>query len=109
MSRKSRPVKKITVDPAFAPPIGADDYFKLSNQSLVYASEADASDTEDPELQEIYDESEDGLVSGLVPPSTFVKVNEVFRRTASGQMVVDLTIQVEDVQGATEYEIRSAT
>lgn len=106
MARKSRPVKRITVDPAFAPPIGADDYFKLSNESLVYTNESEDGIDGD-EVQEIYDE--EAFSGGLTPPSTFSVVSSVFRRTTSGQMVVDLIVQVEDVQGATEYEYRSTT
>lgn len=107
MSRKSRPVKKITVDPAFAPPIGADDYIKFSNESLVYKSESEET-FEEEVLEELITEDADGG-GGLTPPTSFTVVSQTFRRTASGQMVVDLIIMVDDVQGATEYEIRSTT
>lgn len=60
-----------------------------------------------------YAEPDDGGGTGgetspgvLLPPDNIYVVDEVFRRGADGRTVVDLVFEVDDVEGATEYEIR---
>lgn len=45
----------------------------------------------------------------LSPPDNLYVVDQVFRRAADGRTVVDLVFEVDDVDGAMEYEIRRAT
>lgn len=45
---------------------------------------------------------------GLQPPQNVRVVEQVYRRDAAGKTVVDLIIEVEDMPGATEYEIRTS-
>lgn len=48
------------------------------------------------------------MPAGLQPPSTITVVDQVFRKGADGRTVVDLIIEVPDMPGATEYEIRTS-
>lgn len=45
---------------------------------------------------------------GLLPPESVSIVEQVYRKDAAGRTVVDLIVEVEDVPGATEYEIRTS-
>lgn len=45
---------------------------------------------------------------GLLPPQDVRIVEQIFRRDAAGKTVVDLIVEVEDMPGATEYEIRTS-
>lgn len=45
---------------------------------------------------------------GLFPPQDVRIVEQIFRRDAAGKTVVDLIVEVEDMPGATEYEIRTS-
>lgn len=49
-----------------------------------------------------------GTGEGLQPPSNVTIVEQIFRKDAAGKTVVDLIIEVEDMPGATEYEIRTS-
>lgn len=46
------------------------------------------------------------LPSGLLPPGSITVLEQVVRQGAGGKDVVDLVIEVEDMPGATEYEVR---
>lgn len=43
---------------------------------------------------------------GLLPPNNVTVVEQRIRRGTGGKDVVDLIIEVEDMPGATEYEVR---
>lgn len=43
---------------------------------------------------------------GLLPPSNVQIIEQRIRRGQGGKDVVDLIIEVEDMPGATEYEVR---
>lgn len=45
---------------------------------------------------------------GLQPPDSIDIVEQVYRKDASGRTVVDLVIEVQDMPGATEYQVRTA-
>lgn len=44
----------------------------------------------------------------LPPPEHIEFVDQIFTKGADGRTLVSLVIEVEDVQGATEYEVRTA-
>lgn len=46
--------------------------------------------------------------SGLQPPDSVQIVEQIFRKGADGKVLVDLVIEVEDVAGAENYEVRTA-
>lgn len=46
---------------------------------------------------------------GLLPPDSITILDQVIRRGAGGKDVVDLIIEVQDMPGATEYEVRVST
>lgn len=45
-------------------------------------------------------------LTGLLPPDNISIISQTLRRGRGGKDVVDLVIEVEDVKGATEYEVR---
>lgn len=45
-------------------------------------------------------------LTGLMPPNNIEIVEQRLRRNKGGKDVVDLIIEVEDVPGADEYEVR---
>lgn len=45
---------------------------------------------------------------GLQPPSSIYVVDQIYRKGADGRVVVDLVLEVEDMPGAQEYEVRVA-
>lgn len=45
---------------------------------------------------------------GLQPPDSVQIVEQIFRKGADGKVLVDLVIEVEDVAGAENYEVRTA-
>lgn len=47
--------------------------------------------------------------SGLQPPSGVVVLQQTTRMSSSGQMVIDVLLEVSDAPGAAEYEVRMAT
>lgn len=46
------------------------------------------------------------ISGGLLPPDNITVISQKLRRGKGGKDVVDLVIEVDDVQGATEYEVR---
>lgn len=49
-----------------------------------------------------------GVDDGLQPPTDIMVVDQIFRKGADGRIVVDLVLEVEDMSGAAEYEVRVA-
>lgn len=45
-------------------------------------------------------------LTGLLPPNNITVISQRLRRNRGGKDVVDLIIEVEDMPGATEYEVR---
>lgn len=46
--------------------------------------------------------------TGLQPPETVTVIEQITRKGADGRSVVDLVVEVQDMPGATEYEVRVA-
>lgn len=44
----------------------------------------------------------------LQPPERVAVVDQISRKAADGRSVVDIVLEVEDVVGATEYEVRTS-
>lgn len=53
-------------------------------------------------------EHDNVTTTGLQPPEQVYVVDQIFRKGPDGKMVVDLVLEVEDVQGASEYEVRTS-
>jgi len=49
------------------------------------------------------------IPEGLLPPDSITVLDQVIRQGAGGKDVVDLIIEVQDMPGATEYEVRVST
>lgn len=54
------------------------------------------------------DYSDLDISAGIQPPSSVMIVDQIFRKSPDGSTVVDLVLEVEDVPGAQEYEVRVA-
>lgn len=56
-------------------------------------------------------QTDDGDDGGgeLGVPSSFIIVSQTLRRLATGNIVVDVVIEVEDIDGAENYEVRMTT
>lgn len=65
------------------------------------SAEGGTSDGEEINLSEVN--------AGLQPPGSVMVVDQIFRKGADGKILVDLVLEVEDMPGATEYEVRLAT
>jgi hypothetical protein len=46
--------------------------------------------------------------TGLMPPENITIIDQIVRKGPDGRTVVDLVIEVQDMPGATEYEVRTA-
>lgn len=49
------------------------------------------------------------ITAGLYPPENIFVVDQIARKGADGRTVVDLVLEVEDMPGASEYEVRVST
>lgn len=51
----------------------------------------------------------DPVTGRLLPPGKITIVEQIIRQGTGGKEVVDIVIEVEDMPGATEYEVRVST
>lgn len=102
---------KTIIDPRFVIPEGAEEIFAYSKELTEedYA-DADFLDFEDGAIDDYLDYTDDGSDDDeqniLDVPTGLVIINQVLRRAPGGQATVDVVIQVDDVPGATNYEIQ---
>lgn len=99
---------KILIDPMFQVPPGSEDNFTTVNpvpvrpttdKSLTNISGSMAANTGDPLVEPMF---------LLQPPDAIVVIDQKLRRAPGGQQVVDITIDVEEIIGALEYEVQVA-
>lgn len=87
------------VDPRIFLPIV--EGYEYQERTPVEGRESDAGPVEELELP-----ISPGV--GLQPPETVQIVDQVFRKGKDGRVVVDIVLEVQDVVGATEYEVRTS-
>lgn len=81
------------IDPLFAIPEGAEDEFEYSDTLL--------------DIEDEIDETDDiGVDEGLETPSEFTIISQTIRRGDGNHQFVDVVFEVDDVDGATKYEIK---
>lgn len=111
MARRSTSNDKIRIDPIFQVPEGAEDEFAYTREVPLSEDEFDNLDgLIDVSLQDITDyvedDSDDTTFLVLDVPDDFVVFSQTIRRSPGGQQVVDVILQVEDIIGAENYEVR---
>lgn len=108
----------VTVDPNFNLPPGVVDLGYTNPDDKTDPSLERSSDTGEVVVFE-YDElglgiddtdlSAEGeannLSNGLMPPDYVSVISQVMRQTSDGRYVVDIILDVEDIPGATNYEV----
>lgn len=114
MARTSPP-NKTPIDPLFTIPAGAEDEFTFSREFVDNEAEFDmpsltevGDDFSQTDFEDYVEQDSDGEQTyfTLDTPNEFSVISQIIRRTSSGQMVVDIVVQVEDVLDALTYEIR---
>lgn len=71
-----------------------------------YADDLDRREnTDDTSVEDIYTSFND---DGLQPPDSIRFVEQIYTKGSDGRTTVSLVIEVDDVVGATEYEVRRA-
>ena len=114
MAKRTTPSDKVVIDPLFGIPEGAEDQFVYSEDEYFYDDETYGDLLTEESLLEIeyedYIEYDDGYDDqddlALDTPEDFQIISQTLRRGPGGQQVVDIVIQVEDIAGATNYEIQ---
>lgn len=100
---------KTTVDPRFFLPEGIIDARPANqDETKAYRNPEFIVEQEPESLNslEIASGAEPGTASVLSAPNFINIVSQVVRFTSDGSQVVDVTIEVEDVIGAENYDIR---
>lgn len=103
--RRSANHDEVIVNPLFPIPEGLRD-FTYEDREFPFDPEVDkaSSDTEDVSIGEEGEGEEDDEIPAV--PTTFRVVKQTIRTKADGSQVVDLTVEVESVDGAEKYEFR---
>lgn len=96
----------IEIDPRLiAPPVTGVEYEEKQDISYEYSGAG----SELVDLATIVDAPvAENTSSSLQPPHSVVLVKQTARVSDSGQIVVDVLLEVEEVPGAAEYEVRMA-
>lgn len=109
MAKASQP-SKIEIDPIFRIPEGAEDIFVVGRDSAdgvnddiegqvsvdIFGLDIDSSEVDDVTFTD----------NDLGTPDNFFIESQVIRRSTGGQMVVDVVLAIDEVPGATNYEIQ---
>lgn len=110
MAKRSTSSDRIIIDPLFTIPEGAEDQFSTSiNEIDEISLESDEFEFYgDENLQDGYEEGDEheNETGALDTPDGYTIVSQTLRRAPGGQQVVDLVIEVNDVAGATNYEVQ---
>lgn len=118
MSSRSTSTDRTVIDPLFVIPEGAEDEFVYSQEgpeiddgesddNIMVSDDFDLVEIEDTSYDDIVDDGyddEDQVI--LDTPVSFSVIAQTLRRAPGGQMVVDIVVQTEDIDGAENYEIQ---
>lgn len=114
MAKRTTPSDKVIIDPLFAIPEGTEDQFEhseeevyfsedITEQEFTYLDSLEIEYADEIDYDEGYDDEDD---VALETPETFNIIAQTLRRAPGGQQVVDIVVDVDDVAGATNYEIQ---
>lgn len=101
MLKKPATTNKIRLDPMFVIPAGAEDLF-------VYTKAQD--DVTQFDVEDITFDVDDSVTDAdstfLGVPDNFSILSQTVRRSSGGQLVIDVVIEIDDVPGATDYDVQ---
>lgn len=103
---------KTPIDPLFSIPIGAEEEFThtrdLEDDIFEVDEEIEPTDSDEEFYLSVEDELdfEGDHQTMLATPTINAIISQVVRRAPGGQQVIDVVIEVEDVAGTKEYEIK---
>jgi len=123
MAKRTTPSDNVSLDPIFSIPVGAEDVFAHNREpddvsvvtdednSLAAADEGSFDDGSFSYDQTESDYVDDGQVDDdditLSTPTAFsIVAPQVMRRAPGGLQVVDIVLEVEAIDGATNYEVQ---
>lgn len=113
MARRALANKKTLVDPLFIIPPGSEDEFVFSREGTDGEIQVIGDDFSD-DGEDLGDDYDDGFDDDdtdddeftLDTPQDFEVITQTIRRAPGGQQVVDVVIECEEIDGATNYEIQ---
>lgn len=115
MLKKPTNPNKVKLDPIFPMPAGAEDVFVYTRQIDSNLSDAQELDELVLDSGEFIDDTGDNVDDGtgtsdfdLATPDSFVIATQTLRRSTGGVHVVDVVFAIEEVPGATDYEVEIA-
>lgn len=108
MSKRQPVQPKRQLDPLFTPPIGAEDSFEVDTKRVIVIPDQTQSlgvpgVTGSPAI-----DTGDESTFALETPDAIYVYDQKLRRAPGGQQVVDVTLDVEEIIGAVEYEVQIA-
>jgi hypothetical protein len=109
---KGKKPNQIKVQQIFSIPQGAEDEFAVVGDDWEvddgYGVETQSGDFDVIDLGEgAYDSTFDEVQAILLDtPTAFTVIDQRLRRSPGGNFVIDVVIQVEDIDGATNYEMQ---
>lgn len=117
MAKKTVVQSKVVLDPHFIIPVGAEDLFTYADAELGDGTNDDGdtdvsvSDDGSGNVDDSIDISDDGdsdvqTDDVLGVPQNLAVVDQTLVRAPGGQNSIDVVIQVDDVDGADNYEIQ---
>jgi len=118
MAKRTTSVDKTPIDPRFVIPIGAEEVFSYTDEFVeieddgadVTGGEFSSIEYDDGTESDYFDYTDDGYDDQeqiiLETPEIFVVFSQSLKRAPGGQQVVDVVLQIEDIDGAEDYEIQ---
>lgn len=107
---KPRQPHKIKIDPLFLIPDGAEDIFVYSRDGVEQVDDFATADVNVEILGLGLDDSDEGsgelTDDSLGAPDNFSIISQTVRRAGGGQLVVDVVLGIEDVPGASDYDVQ---
>lgn len=99
MVKRTTSSDRVILDPIFSIPDGAEDTFE-------YNKELDDVEFSEGDVFDYIEEDDEEEEYGLATPTEFSIVEQKIRRAPGGQQVVDIVLEIEDIDGATNYEVQ---
>lgn len=105
MTRRSVSPDRVKVDPLFYIPSGAEDNFVYTRENTDedYLTDYIEEEITDIEFEDVSGEEES---EELASPEVLGIISQTVRTGPGGQQVVDVVFEIDDVDGATNYEIQ---
>lgn len=113
MAKRSTPTDRVVLDSLFNIPEGAEDQFvhseedvydaEITSDEFTYLDSLDVGYEDELPYDDGTGDEDDFFIEA---PTNFTIISQTLRRGPGGYQVVDLVIEVEDVEGAVNYEVQ---